>query len=58
MLKHCEDYPGHPNCCDSCHEDWDEFDYEMCYAQDKNGKDVAHVCCAVADYAQEQEDKA
>ncbi len=30
-------------CCPSCHDDWDEFDYEMCYVT-VDGQEL-HVCC-------------
>lgn len=35
-------------CCDSCHEDWERYDYDMCEVEvDLGGaKRTAIVCCA------------
>jgi hypothetical protein len=35
------------NCCDSCHDDWDELGYGMCCIA-LSEDSYAHVCCAVA----------
>lgn len=55
MKKHrlsCLDFinSGLPNdgCCSSCHDDWDEFDYEMCHLEPEGQSNVeAHICCAI-----------
>ena len=38
------------NCCDSCHSDYDEWDYEMCsYEQ---GNVYYHICCRCWEWLQ------
>lgn len=48
----CQDliHAGVPsNCCDSCHDDWEEYDMEMFYLEDSALPDVeAHICCGTA----------
>jgi len=34
-------------CCMSCHDDADEFDYEMCNIYSEDFQRRAEVCCAV-----------
>jgi len=56
MKKHrlsCQDFinSGLPNdgCCDSCHDDWEEFDMEMCLLEPEGRSNVeAHVCCNIS----------
>lgn len=35
------------NCCNSCHEDADEFNYGMVYEEFGKGRE-SEVCCAVS----------
>jgi hypothetical protein len=50
-MKYCQDYPGAPPCCLSCHEDADDYpDYPLCEIIE-DGVVVAEVCCVVAEYA-------
>jgi hypothetical protein len=56
MKKHrlsCLDFidSGLPNngCCDSCHDDWENFNTEMCLLEPRGRSDVeAHVCCNIS----------
>ena len=32
------------NCCDSCHEDWEEEGMLMCCGKTEDGREY-HVCC-------------
>ena len=41
-----ERYKLECDCCDSCHEDYDEEGYEMCMIETKEG--YYHVCCSVS----------
>lgn len=55
MKKHrlsCLDFINSdlPNdgCCDTCHDDWDEFNEEMCDLKPEGKSNVdAHICCAI-----------
>lgn len=55
---HCGSFPqlGAVRCCYSCHEDYDEYGYEMIFLyQDMDGV-TAHICCAVANAIDEMRD--
>lgn len=55
MKKHrlgCSDFinSGLPNdgCCDSCHDDLEEYGTEMCILEPEGRSNIdAHVCCAI-----------
>jgi hypothetical protein len=50
-MKYCSDFPG--DCCDSCHDDDEQFGYALLGAYDGKGELVAIVCCKKIDAAQE-----
>ena len=61
MTKSCKDFENHPDwkgCCQSCHEDHDEFNYDLLYVyRNDTYKDedlYAIVCCYVIKIAQKE----
>ncbi len=45
MSKHCNDFPNIP-CCVSCHEDEEEYGYDLIHSEFK--ADEIYVCCSVS----------
>ena len=43
------DVEGYPGCCNSCHDDDEEYNYEMCHAYipTLKGEIEVYGCCAV-----------
>lgn len=54
-VKFCSDYKVPVGCCNSCHEDNEEYGYDMVSAPDD---EESHICCAVANYLAEHKPKA
>lgn len=48
----CSSFPGAPGCCNSCHEDQDEFGIEIIGLRYKE-KHIGLVCCDVARWLDE-----
>jgi len=49
MARTCSDFPDAPSCCDSCHEDADEYGYDLCEVE-IGPDEYAVVCCKVSNY--------
>lgn len=52
----CWDVAGAPNCCDSCHQDDNEYGYQMCEVNPygyREDDDWYYVCCALTERVHE-----
>ena len=47
----CDDFPKAPLCCESCHEDANEYGMELMTIEADDGRVLARVCCAVYEVA-------
>ena len=47
-----EDYGIARECCNSCHEDDEDYDVPMCYVKVKNVE--YHLCCKISEIAREK----
>jgi len=48
-MKTCSDFPGAPGCCLSCHEDANEYGFDLCRVTLKEGEEAA-ACCSVVNW--------